>query len=130
MKKMVFVFLTLALTACGASDPGDLIWSLSSQRIIIVQDNGNVLHSEERYITYDYSLDSLSANSKNKLSSIRTISTRLTCQEDGTSYKLTITDGSGIGRVYYSNNTACNDTSELYFIETKDITTLIALLTS
>lgn len=127
MKKVILIFSMLLLIACGSSDSGLLIWGLSSQRLVIFQDNGNVPNSEERTKTYDYSRDNLSTKSSNKLSSMRTTSSSLACHNDGTSYRLTITEGSGEENVYYSSNSVCNETTSDY-IKTKDITELIALL--
>jgi len=131
MKKMIFIISIFLLTACGgSSDPGFLIWSLSSQRLVIYQHNGNVPSSEERTKTYDYSLDNLPTKSKEKLSSMRTTSNSLACHIDGTSYRVTITESSGVEKIYYSSDSACNNTAEFDFIKTKDIKELITLLTN
>ncbi len=129
MKKVILILSMLLLTACGSSDSGLLIWGLSSQRLVIFQDNGNVPSLEGRTRTYDYSLDNLSDKSKNKLYSMRATSSSLACHFDGRLYRITITEDSGLEKNYYSSNSACNDVEKLDYINTKDITDLIALLT-
>tara|TARA_R110001583_G_scaffold124463_1_gene275895 strand:- start:399 stop:812 length:414 start_codon:yes stop_codon:yes gene_type:complete len=137
MKNIICGALTFLLVACGADstnnvsdDDQQAIWSDVSQRIVIVQDNGNVPDPNERYITYDFSLDSLSTENKNMLQSFTPIASPLSCVEDGVTYELTITDETGINTVYISNNKACNDIEGLLFIKLEDITLLISQLPS
>lgn len=134
MKHIFLTIFAMLLIACGGSSSDDkkedqiAMWDESSQRVQIIQDNGNVFNSNTRYVTYDYSLDSLSIESKENLLAINTISSPLTCIEDGVTYKLIITDETGRETSYLSNNKACNNFEGLYFVDIKDITSLIQKL--
>ena len=132
MKNIICGALTFLLIACGADSSNDqkAVWGDLSQRVVIVQNNGNVPDPDERYITYDYSLDSLSSDIKNMLQSLTAITSPLTCDEDGITYELTITDEAGINTVYLSNNKACNNIEGLLFIKAEDITLIISQLPS
>jgi len=133
MKKIICGALTFLLIACGADSSDDnndqkAVWSDLSQRVVIVQNNGNVPDPDERYITYDFSLDSLSSENKNMLQGLTAITSPLTCDEDGVTYELTITDEAGINTVYLSNNKACNNIEGLLFIKVEDIAAIISQL--
>lgn len=135
MKNIICGALTFLLIACGADSSDDnndqkAVWSDLSQRVVIVQNNGNVPDPAERYITYDFSLDSLSSENKNMLQSLSAITSPLTCDEDGVTYELTITDEAGINTVYLSNNKACNNIEGLLFIKVEDIASIISQLPS
>jgi hypothetical protein len=136
MKNIICGALTFLLIACGADSSNDsnddqtAVWSELSQRVVIVKNNGNVPYPDERYITYDFSLDSLSSENKNMLQSLTAITSPLTCDEDGVTYELTITDEAGINTVYLSNNKACNNIEGLLFIKAEDITLIISQLPS
>ena len=136
MKNIICGALTFLLIACGADSSNDsnddqkAVWSDLSQRVVIVQNNGNVPDPDERYITYDFSLDSLSSENKNMLQSLTAITSPLTCDEDGVTYELTITDEAGINTVYLSNNKACNNIEGLLFIKAEDIALIISQLPS
>jgi hypothetical protein len=133
MKNIICGALTFLLIACGADSSDDnndqkAVWSDLSQRVVIVQNNGNVPDPDERYITYDFSLDSLSSENKNMLQSLTAITSPLTCDEDGVTYELTITDETGINTVYLSNNKACNNIEGILFIKVEDIASIISQL--
>jgi len=136
MKNIICGVLTFLLIACGADSSDNsnndqkAVWSDLSQRVVIVQNNGNVPDPNERYITYDFSLDSLSSENKNMLQSLTPIAAPISCVEDGVTYELTITDEAGLNTVYLSNNKACNDIEGLLFIKLEDITLLISQLPS
>lgn len=136
MKNIICGALTFLLIACGADSSNDsnddqtAVWSDLSQRVVIVKINGNVPDPDERYITYDFSLDSLSSENKNMLQSLTAITSPLTCDEDGVTYELTITDEAGINTVYLSNNKACNNIEGLLFIKAEDIALIISQLPS
>jgi hypothetical protein len=124
--------LVFLLSGCDddSSSPSETaIWNEYSQRIVIVQDNGNVQNSEDRFISYDYSLDTLSIEAKELLPKINTTSSELSCANDGVTYEVTITDDTGLDRDYLSNNKACNDVVA-EFVDTGDLDDLIQLLSN
>ncbi|MBL4798735.1 MAG: hypothetical protein JKY50_15050 [Oleispira sp.] len=131
MKHILHTIFAFSLIACGGSSSDDTqkyqvaMWDESSQRVQIIQDNGNVLNPNSRYVTYDFTLDSLSAKSKETLLTIDTISSPLTCAEDAVTYELIITDETGTDTSYLSNNKACNNIEGLHFIDIEEITLLI-----
>lgn len=128
MKYIKPLLIVLLLSGCSSSDNADedkRIWRDDSERIVIVQDNGNVPNGESRYVTYDYTRDTLTIEAKNILPTISSVSKDLKCDQDATTYKITVTNGSGLEKVYHSNNKACNDTKGMVFVETSEISSLI-----
>jgi len=134
MRFVKSLLVVLMLSGCSGDEDGDklegemAIWVKDSERIVIVQDNGNVMNSEDRYVTYDYSRDTLTVEAKQILPTIYPVSTGLTCIEDGTTYEISITNGSGLEERYYSSNRACNNTEDMMFVETSEISSLIPKL--
>lgn len=131
MKIIKLVSLAFILVACSDDSNNQQsvsIWNDDSERIVIVQDKGNTPNSDDRYTTYDYSRDTLTANAKDALPKILSITEPLTCAEDGVTYDVTITSGSGEESTYFSSNMACGDTEGLYFVLVEDIDSLIPLL--
>lgn len=135
MKIVKLFWLAIVLLGCndtssnnkGATDEL-FLWNDNAQRIVIVQDNGNTPPSEDRYVTYDYSRDTLTVEAKAFLPTMRLVTDGLSCVEDGTTYEVTVTDSSGLEQTYYSSNKACNDIEDMEFISEADIQHLIPLL--
>lgn len=134
MKFLKSLSIILVLSGCSGDEDGDKlegemgIWAQDSERVVIVQDNGNVMNSDERYVTYDYSRDTLTVEAKEILPTIYPVITGLTCIEDGATYEITITNGSGLDETYYSSNRACNNTEGMRFLKTSEISSLIPKL--
>jgi len=104
------------------------IWNEYSERVVFVQDNGNVIESNDRYVTYDYSRDTLTVEAKDALPVIQVVIDGLTCVEDGVTYDITVTSSSGEDKTYYSANKACDAAQELNYVKTEEISSLIPLL--
>ena len=102
------------------------IWSDDSERLLIVQDNGNVMDSGERYTTYDYSRDILTKNEKDILVSIETVQDGLSCVNDGVTFEVVVTNGSGQEITYYSDNKACDTSIDVSYIEYEKVESLIS----
>ena len=134
MRNMLILGISLAIAGCGgdsseseADDSSVAIWDDSSQRIVIVQEYGYVQNLNDRYTTYDYSLDTLTKEAKDALYKIRTTSSPLSCMADGTTYVVTVTDSEGLESEYLSSNMACNDEESTY-VSSSDISNFIPLL--
>lgn len=138
--KILSYLMFVLLSACSGSSSDDpvpvippvssnTVWDDSSERLYIVIDNGNVASGDDRYTTYDYSRDTLNANAVTALLNLTTTTDALSCIEDGVSYEVTITDGSGLETVYLSHNSACNNiTPEGGFIQADALQMLLSLL--
>ena len=130
MKLLRMIPLVLLISGCNddSSSSNEIsIWDESSQRILIVQDNSNVPNTENRFITHDFSLDTLSPEAKDILPQIKTKNTELSCVNDGVTYEVTITDSSGLETEYLSSNRACNNVNAI-FLDTSDLDNLISVL--
>ena len=130
MKLLKIVPLVLLISGCNddsSSSNEASIWDESSQRIVIIQDNGNVPNTENRFLTHDFSLDTLSTEAKEILPEIKTKNNELSCVNDGVTYVVTITDSSGLEKEYLSSNRACSNVSAV-FLDTNDLDELISVL--
>ena len=116
----LFLFV---LSGCNGNSTG--IWSDESQRIQIIKDNGNVPSIENRYVEYDYSLDTLSTDALNKISNIKTTKDNLFCSNDGVTYEIIITDGNGMLTTYVSNNRDCGRENETSFVTVDSVQSII-----
>lgn len=103
------------------------LWKEDSERIVIVQDNGN---ATVRYKTYDYSRDTINETARRFMSNIVVIEDGLSCINDGVTYFVTVTDGSGIESHYHSSNAACRDIENSKYLDTEKIANLITLLSA
>jgi len=135
--KIIIILLFISLTGCSSDSEPDVadpkfkstpIWNGESQRIIITQDNGYVPPGEERYTEYDYSLDTLSQNALGKIKAINMTETNLHCANDGVTFKIEITDSSGMIDIYVSNNRKCGRDDEIIFVSTDSITEIVESL--
>lgn len=121
--------ISYKITECPQGETSEsFLWNENSQKIVIIQDNGNVPPGSNRYVTLDYSRDSLTVEAQELLSEIGLVSDGLSCIIDGTSYKVTVTDDSGLDTVHYSNTSACNNFGDTKFLSEADIELLILVL--
>ncbi len=123
-------FVLIGCTTGNDSDATDhnLIWSTQSTSLIITRFNGYTPTTEERYSKFEYTSQSLPVEIKDILTSVSTTTSELSCQEDAVSYQIDISDKFGITNTYHSNNKACNDYSNLIFIDVIEITQIINLI--
>ncbi len=103
------------------------LWKADSERIVIVQDNGN---ATVRYQTYDYSRDTINESARKFMANLMVTEDGLSCINDGVTYFVTVTDGSGIDSNYHSSNAACGDSKNSSYIDTEKIASLIILLSA
>ena len=127
-KLFPLAFLLAACNDSSLNESGSIIWDDSSQRIVLVKDNGNTLDSDDRYSTYDFSRDTLTSKAKSALRNISTILEPLYCAEDGVTYDVTITTESGVEKTYYSNNSACGELEGEGYLTIEDMEILTSVL--
>jgi len=112
MRKLIVTALIAlsVLTGCKEAEDGEVVlqeptvWTTDSERLVI-RENRN-----SRYTFYDYSRDTLPANVKTKLYALETTDKDIVCRAGGETYEITITDNSGLERVYASADGRCGDT--------------------
>lgn len=128
------VCLVCVLSGCSGSNNTDnddasaTLWTEESERIFITRFNGYTPSSEEQSSVFDYSRDTLNSDALTHLRTVKTTTENLECIEDGISYDLIITDGTGIERAFFSSNKSCNGVEADSFIEKEDLDRLIELL--
>jgi len=104
------------------------LWTEQSERILITRFNGYTPSDQEQSSVFDYSRDTLNSEALTHLRTIKTTTESLECIEDGITYDLVITDGTGIERELFSSNKSCNSVEADGFVATEDIDRFIELL--
>ncbi len=134
MKITLILLCALLLAACiedpetgeMSLEPFDPVWTTTSERIVIVRSHSHEIEGA-RLTVYDHSRDTLTSEAKNALYNLSTTKQNLQCQEDGSTFEITITDGTGEDSIYLSSNRACNDSAGP-FIDAGNLLELIKLL--
>ncbi|MEE9302546.1 MAG: hypothetical protein V3U84_02065 [Thiotrichaceae bacterium] len=137
MKLTIILMVFTILIGCKTTSSGDVditqpptgeIWNSKSERVFIV-DVADGLELGTSDIVYDYSRDTLPAAAKTALFNLTTTTENLTCPSDGGYYTITVTENTGLDKLYLSDNKDCGHTENVEgFIKSEDIMALIPLL--
>lgn len=137
MRLTVILMIFAILTGCKTTTSGDVditepptgeVWNSKSERVFIVK-VADGLDPGSLDLVYDYSRDTLPAAAKTALFNIATTTENLTCPSDGGYYTITVTENTGLDKLYLSDNQDCKHTENVEgFIKTEDIMALIPLL--
>ncbi|HFU77716.1 MAG TPA: hypothetical protein ENK68_04360 [Epsilonproteobacteria bacterium] len=124
--------LILFMVGCDNSNMENntetIVPSSEIKKLQIIQDDGNVFSSTERFTDYSYDFNEIPSEVLEKIDTISTTSENLYCSNDGQTFQINITDNSDIIHTYVSNNRDCGRENETNFISIDDIEEIITLL--
>ena len=106
------------------------IWTDKSEKIEIVQYNGNVHTTDRRTEIYTNTREKLSSKAEQRLNTTYAWENLqgMTCTEDGVTYSIKVSDNNSKITQYYSANIYCNNTKGKKFIPVVNIEKLIEVL--
>ena len=130
---ITFSVITMLLTACGSTNDifeKKKIWNEKSEKVEIVQYNGQIQSNEHHIEAYAHSKTNLSDATLKKLNTIYAFDNLqgMSCAADAITYRVIVFGQNNSLSQFYSANTYCDNTEGKKFIPVVNVEQLIKIL--